>query len=110
MDAKQQTREFIKQHPKMSYTQFKKHCDIKINECYYYAIRREIFPLGPRSNAINKSCVYLSTASISTEEFLKDPRKGLIHILNEINNSKGLKLEALEHSSTKTIEIRQIGV
>lgn len=110
MDIKQKTAEFIKTHPKMSYKTFTKQSRLDINSCYYYQIRKTIFPQGLRSNAVNTSCVYLTAASIPTQDLLQSPRKALMDIIKGINSLSGLKLDALENIKEQTIEIRQIGL
>ena len=110
MDVKKKTAEFIKSHSKMSFKIFRKQSNIDINSCYYYQIRKTIFPQGLRSNAVNNNCVYLTTASISIKSFLQDPKKGLIEIIKSINSLNGLKLDILENIKEETIEIRQLGL
>jgi len=109
-DIKSQTEEFIKTHPKMSFDKFKTISDIKINECYYYGIRRNIFPRGLRANSVSKTCVYVNVASIPCEKFSSETKKAITDLIKAINDSKGTKMEAIENVRDKTIEVRQVGV
>jgi len=112
MDSKikELTEEFIKSHPKMSFDKFKTLSDIKINECYYYGIRRDIFPRGARANAVSKTCVYITVASVPCEKFSLETKVAITDIIKAINVAKGTKMEAIENVPEKTIEIRQVGV
>ena len=101
-----QTREFIKTHPKMSFDVFKDQTGIKINECYYYEIRREFFPHGTRSNSVNKSCVYIGITAIPVSRLSNETKEVLNEVIKALNSVKDTRLEIIENIKNKTLEIR----
>ena len=105
-----QTREFIKTHPKMSFDVFTDQTGIKINECYYYEIRRELFPQGTRSNSVNKSCVYISITTLPISGLSNETKEVLNTVIKALNSVKGTRLEIVENIKDKTLEIRQVGI
>ena len=101
---------FIKQNSKMSFAQFKKVSNIKINSCHYYDIRKEIFPHGIRANSVAQTCVYINLTTVPLEGISEETKAVLSKIIRGINEAEGTRMEILENVRDKTLEIRKIGL
>ncbi len=107
--VREQTREYIKSHEKMSYDKFVASSGIKINECYYYQIRRSIYPQGTRVSSKPKSHVFVNLISLPNKGLSLDTKKAISDIINAINTAKGSRMEIVENIQEGTIEIREMG-
>lgn len=110
-ELKAKTLEYIKTHPQMSYVQFSEQSGIKISDCYYYLVRKEVFARGSRVNSSFKSGgIYINLIAIPCSDLPGETKRVVQDVLRAINTAKGTHLELVENVGEKTLEIRQVGL
>jgi hypothetical protein len=102
---------YVKTHPQMSFAKFSEQSGIKISDCYYYMIRREVFACGSRVNSSFKSGgIYINLIAIPSTGLSEETKRVVLDVVRAINTSKGTRLEVVENVGEKTLEIRQVGL
>lgn len=107
------TAAFIEKNPGVSYSKFLKMSNIKVSDCYYYSIRKQISntaaPKEKRSYHKSGSNIFVNLTSIPAKDLSDQTKNILFEVIKSINFVKRTRIEIIENLKDNTLEFREPG-